>query len=219
MSSLFLIPLFVLAGFAGGWWVSRWRLASAAAQVPAAAVASGAQAPTSPSADPAAAGSAQASMELHLVLNVMNRVVMGMQHDEHLQDGVSYIADYLRAVHELQRQPSQGALVQQLSAYWRLSRWLHGQASDALHVDAQVPGLSGVQLARCSAVLIRAIRDLETCPRADASMRIAMSGAPGIALQVTVAGLPAAAQAQLMSSGRDWRQAGTALLQQTQLQP
>ena len=42
-------------------------------------------------------------------------------------------ADYLRAVHELQRQPSQGALVQQLSAYWRLSRWLHGQASEFLN--------------------------------------------------------------------------------------
>ncbi len=219
MSSFFLFPLLILAGFAGGWWASRWQARAQGGQPPQAAPAVAPEPLPHPVAEGADAAPAQASMELHLVLNVMNRVIMGMQHDEHLQDGVTYIADYLRAVHELQRQPSQNALVQQLSAYWRLSRWLHGQASDALHVDAQAPGLSAAQLARCNAVLIRAIRDLEACPRADAAMRMASAGGAGVSLQVNVAGLSAAAQAQLLGGGREWRQSGTALLQQTQLQP
>lgn len=156
-----------------------------------------------------------ASLELHLVLNVMNRVVMGLQHDEQLQDGVSHLADYLRSVHEMQRNPSQHTLVQQVTCYWQMSRWVHGQPSDSLHMDLQLPGMSPTLLAKCGTELVRLIRQLESCSRAEAAVRIThprpdagtagtAGTAGGACVLFQVVGVPAAAQAQLLASGAAW---------------
>lgn len=228
MTPLLLIPLALLVGFAGGWWWARRASPPSDSAAPAASAPPAPPAPPSalPAPSPVAAvppGSASpmhASLELHLVLNVMNRVVMGLQHDEQLQDGVSLLADYLRAVHEMQRNPSQHTFVQQATCYWQMSRWVHGQPSDSLHMDLQLPGMSPALLAKCGAELVRLIRQLESCSRAEAAVRITLprpgdGTAGGACVLFQVVGVPAAAQAQLLASGASWVMSSSGLQMQS----
>lgn len=149
-----------------------------------------------------------ATLEMHLVLNVLNRVVMALGTNERAQDGVADLADYLRAADELRRRPSQATMVQQVSSYWQLSRWLHGQPSDSLQIDAQLPELPGRALARLCQELTEVIRDLEGSRQADASARVtAVDANPATrqaVVQVTVAGLPEPVMARLLASSRGW---------------
>lgn len=149
-----------------------------------------------------------ATLEMHLVLNVLNRVVMALGTNERAQDGVADLADYLRAADELRRRPSQATMVQQVSSYWQLSRWLHGQPSDSLQIDAQLPELPGRALARLCQELTEVIRDMEGSRQADASARVtAVDANPATrqaVVQVTVAGLPEPVMARLLASSRGW---------------
>lgn len=192
-----------LVSFAGGFacasLLGRRRAGGPAAADPAA---------TAAEAAPADVAGSGLLLELHLVMNVLNRVVMALNANEHVQDGVAEMADYLRASHELQRRPGQNALVNQVSSYWRLSRWLHGRRSDALHLDAQVPDLAPQALYRLCEALTRVLRELEGSPSADVSIRITpddRAGAGRFAVaQVTVAGVPEGVQATLAASPRGW---------------
>lgn len=155
-----------------------------------------------------ASGATPGPLEMHLVLNVLNRVVMALSTNERAQDGVADLADYLRAADELRRRPSQATLVQQASSYWQLSRWLHGQPSDALQIDAQLPELPAAALARLCQELTEVIRDLEGSRQADMSARVTLEDGPRgtrrAVIQVTVAGLPEPVVARLIASPRGW---------------
>lgn len=149
-----------------------------------------------------------ATLEMHLVLNVLNRVVMALGTNERAQDGVADLADYLRAADELRRRPSQATMVQQVSSYWQLSRWLHGQPSDSLQIDAQLPELPGRALARLCQELTEVIRDLEGSRQADASARVTAEdtnpATRQAVVQLTVAGVPEPVMARLLASPRGW---------------
>lgn len=158
--------------------------------------------------------SPSSTLELHLVLNALNRVVLALGTDERAQDGVADLADYLRASDELRRRPRLEALLEAVSSYWRMSRWIHGRASDALHLDAQLPEASPATLAHVCVALTQAIRDLEACPQADLSARLTLEGAADgrvVVIQLAVAGVPPAQQTQLTASNRGWNRSAAQL--------
>lgn len=154
------------------------------------------------------------TLELHLVLNALNRVVLALGSDERAQDGVADLADYLRASDELRRRPRLEPLLEAVSSYWRMSRWIHGRTSDALHLDAQLPEVSPATLAHLCVALTQAIRDLEACPQADLSARLTLEDAAQgrvAVIQLVVAGVPAAQQTQLTGSARGWTRSAAQL--------
>ena len=162
------------------------------------------------------------TLELHLVLNALNRVVLALGTDERTQDGVADLADYLRASDELRRRPSQEAMLQAVSSYWRMSRWIHGRPTDSLHLDAQAPDLSPGTLARVCVELTQAVRDLESCPQANVSARVTLEDASGAGrravVQVAVAGVPEAQQVHLASSSRGWSRSAAQLSLRQEIQ-
>lgn len=167
-------------------------------------------------AAPAAVSAAPTStLELHLVLNALNRVVLALGPDERTQDGVADLADYLRASDELRRRPSLNAMLQAVSSYWRMSRWIHGRPSDSLHIDSQTPELSPATLDRLCIELTQSIRDLESSPQANVSARLTMdetAGAGRIAvIQIAVAGVPEPHQLNLAASSRGWNRSAAQL--------
>lgn len=165
---------------------------------------------TEPATDP----TPSSTLELHLVLNALNRVVLALVTDEQAQDGVADLADYLRASDELRRRPSLEAMLQAVSSYWRMSRWIHGRPTDSLHIDAQAPDLTPATLARVCVELTQAVRDLEACPQANVSARVTLeqpaSGRIAI-IQIAVAGVPEAQQIQLATSPRGWSRSAAQL--------
>lgn len=200
-----------LLAFIAGMAVSRLFLrprqaAVAASRQPAA--------PAANSASDVDAGGG-APVEMHLVLNVLNRVVMSLNTNEHAQDGVADLADYLRAADEMRRRPSQDALTRQVNAYWQLSRWLHGQRSDALRIDTQVAGLPPSTLARLCRELTETIRDLEPARQADLAARVGIDAAgPGgrrAVIHAVAANVTEAVQARLEASPRGWSRAAQQL--------
>jgi hypothetical protein len=213
MIHLSLAMLIALVSFAGGAAAVLIisRLKSPAAASTAAPATRGANAPISGSAELPA----EQSLELHLIFNVLNRVVMALHADERIQDGVAEMAAYLRAWHELQRKPGQTALVQQLSAYWRLSRWLHGQSSDALHIEAHTPDLSSRTLNQIACDLTQVMRDLEGCPKADSSIRLGVETSPSgqrlVTAHVAVSGPAQSAHPALVDLTRGWKSDGRQL--------
>lgn len=193
-----------LLAFIAGMAVARLFLRPGGAAV---AAASEPAAPATNNASDVDAGGG-APVEMHLVLNVLNRVVMSLNTNEHAQDGVADLADYLRAADEMRRRPSQDALVRQVNAYWQLSRWLHGQHTDALRIDAQVPGLPTSTLARLCRELTDTIRDLEPARQADLSARVGIDATgPGgrrAVIHAVASSVTEAVQARLEASPRGW---------------
>lgn len=184
------------AGLAGGWFLlHRPRRIAPTQAAPA----------TPPAPEP---DRLELGLEMHLVLNVLNRVVMALNDNESTQDGVADLADYLRAAADLQRRPSQGSLVKAVTSYWRLNRWVHGHRGDALHFDAQAPGMPPEKFIQCGAALTQLIRDLEPIRRLDVSMRLtaarAGSAAGGATVVVTVANLSSSGEPVLERTGRRW---------------
>lgn len=154
------------------------------------------------------------TLELHLVLNALNRVVLALGTDERAQDGVADLADYLRASDELRRRPALEPMLEAVSSYWRMSRWIHGRASDSLHLDAQLGEVSPATLSRLCVELTQAIRDLEGCPQANVSARVTLEGtATGrmAVIQMTVAGVPQAQQTNLTTTARGWQRSAAQL--------
>lgn len=203
-----------LIAFIGGMAVARLLARSrAAASVPPLQPAASA-APTPPRAGDVDAGGG-APVEMHLVLNVLNRIVMALNANEHAQDGVADLADYLRAVDEMRRRPSQEALTRQVNAYWQLSRWLHGQPTDAFRLDAQLPGMPAMTLARLCRELTETIRDLEPARQADLAARLAIDDAgPGgrqVVVHAVAANVAEAVQVRLQGSPRGWSRSGQQL--------
>lgn len=168
---------------------------------------------------PVTAAPPASTLELHLVLNALNRVVLALGSDERAQDGMADLADYLRASDELRRRPALEPMLEAVSSYWRMSRWIHGRGSDALHLDAQLTDVSPDTLSHLCVALTQAVRDLEACPQAHMSARVMLEGEADARLaviQIAVAGVPAAQQAQLAASPRGWQRSATQLsLRQT----
>lgn len=154
------------------------------------------------------------TLELHLVLNALNRVVLALGTDERAQDGVADLADYLRASDELRRRPAVEPMLEAVSSYWRMSRWIHGRASDSLHLDARLGEVSPATLGHLCVELTQAIRDLEACPQANVSARVTLEGAAAArvaVIQMAVDGVPAAQQTGLASSARGWQRSAAQL--------
>lgn len=154
------------------------------------------------------------TLELHLVLNALNRVVLALGTDERAQDGVADLADYLRASDELRRRPRPDAMLEAVSSYWRMSRWIHGRPTDSLHLDAQLADASPTTLSLLCVEMTQAIRDLESCPQANLSARITLDGEGQqrtAVIQLAVAGVAPAQQTQLASSPRGWSRSATQL--------
>lgn len=188
--------LFGIVGFAAGVAAAMLRAQARSAQ----------PAPPADEAPPS-------TLELHLVLNALNRVVLALGADERTQDGVADLADYLRASDELRRRPSLEAMVQAVSGYWRMSRWIHGHPDDSLHMDAQASDLTPATLARLCVELTQVVRDLESCPRANVSVRVTLdeSGPRKAVIHVAAAGVPEAQRLQLAASSRGWSRSAAQL--------
>ncbi|RTL41580.1 MAG: hypothetical protein EKK53_13420 [Burkholderiales bacterium] len=163
---------------------------------------------------PTAPAMPSSTLELHLVLNALNRVVLALGADERAQDGVADLADYLRSSDELRRRPRPEAMLEAVSSYWRMSRWLHGRPTDSLHLDAQLADASPATLSQICIELTQAIRDLESCPQANVSARVGLEGeanARTALIQIAVAGVAPAQQAQLASLPRGWSRSAAQL--------
>lgn len=194
---LFGVALLSFVGGAAAAWLLR-RQPPAAAAAPIAPV---------PGTPPASAG---APLEMHLVLNVLNRVVMALGANEQAQEGVAELADYLRAADDMRRRPGPASMVRQSTAYWRLSRWLHGQPADLLRIEpeAALQGLPAAALAEACRELTDLIRELEPARRVDLVARLALEGrGPAslrLVIQVSATGVDEAIQRRLGASPGRW---------------
>lgn len=105
-------------------------------------------------------GGAPPALAQHLVLNVLNRICLKVP-DEHLQDGIDALADYLAAPARDDRQapdPQQPLATLPVS-YWALTEWLHdkpqAQWTWRVNVPISAPGRSelvGLLMPRLMAV-------------------------------------------------------------------
>lgn len=108
-------------GALGGWFIGRKRLPQAPSDAPEEA-APGTAAPPGPLPIPL-------PIEIHLVLNVLNRMGMALLRDEHAQDGVAALADYLAELSRLRKPGAAGdlsAVQTVIDRYVRLVEWQRG---------------------------------------------------------------------------------------------
>lgn len=73
-------------------------------------------------------------IEIHLVLNVLNRMGMALLRDEHAQDGVAALADYLSELSRLRKPGAPGdlsAVQNVIDRYVRLVEWQRGSLTPA----------------------------------------------------------------------------------------
>lgn len=108
----------LLGACAGVWWQRRQPRSAA----PAAHAAGNAPACTPRDALP------PFPVEIHLVLNVLNRLVMALSRDEHAQEGAAALADYLAALSRMRSNATQddpANATKPIEMYWRMSEWQH----------------------------------------------------------------------------------------------
>ena len=151
-------------------------------------------------------------VEIHLVLNVLNRLVMVVSRDEHAQEGIAALADYLSALSRLRANskpgdPETGAAP--VEAYLRLAEWQHGGKPVALTwsvtgvvkspaglwylIDAVQQTLRGIEGLRVSAIDVDVQLDDDAASGSAQSAAIRIRADEIPAEEATVATAPARA--------------------------
>jgi hypothetical protein len=155
-----------------------------------------------------------ASLELHLVCNVLNRIVASAGIDESASEAVEDLADYLRASQELSR-TGPDALARNVTSYWRMSRWLHGDCRDRLEFNPVSNKLTPATAMKAAAAVIQSIRSLELTPRAHVIVHVSPlerhDGPVSVSVEITVSGVDEACMQYLCSSQCSWSRSGAQL--------
>lgn len=107
-----------------------------------------------------------APLEMHLVLNVLNRMTMALSRDEWTQDGMTWLSDYLAAAVRFQRssEPMLDAIIAPVQSYFALSNWLSDRVDCTLELNIQGEVMSIHQASSAASALQALIRQLEGLP-------------------------------------------------------
>jgi len=100
-------------------------------------------------------------LEVHLILNVLNRLAVSLVHDDEGQEGLAALADYLRASSVLLRRPSTQTLKETLQNYWVLSRWLKGHEPEPMVWVQDGDDIAPGEMVDIAATVTTALRPLE----------------------------------------------------------
>lgn len=107
-----------------------------------------------------------APLEMHLVLNVLNRMAMALSRDERAQDGMTWLSDYMASAIQFQgtKGSCRDAIASPVRTYWDLSNWLSGRASCELVIRILGEELNIHQASAAASRMQSLIRQLEGLP-------------------------------------------------------